>query len=85
MKALTLAIILLIQGCGVMYGRISMYDENNGQPEVTLDNPLGTLGYRVSHGRFTYFVEHTSGIFTTEENLGLNQIGIETDLWYFTD
>jgi len=74
MNILVVLLILLLNACSVFVG-LSGHLEAHDKPEIQLDNPLGYIRTEYREGRYMSFCEHTSGLFTRERGIGLNECG----------
>lgn len=61
---------------------LSVHSTNYDAPEVMLESTLGNIGFGYtfkyeSNSQLDIYFKHTSGIKTTEDGYGLNQIGLQ--------
>lgn len=73
------------QGRGYFAGGIAVHSTSLDGPEIDLDTWLGTLelGYKLpltTRIELRTYIEHTSGINTTEQGHGLNKAGIKFEI-----
>ena len=53
------------------------YQVGQSNPEIMLDKEIAQWEIGYEKGQWTAFYQHTSGIITTEDGLGLNLIGFK--------
>lgn len=78
-KLLPLALVT-VTGCANVspYGGFSYHDKSFDRPEIQLSGGLGIIGAEYTRdgwGDLHLFVEHISGLQTSESGAGLNHVG----------